>query len=140
MRSVMSALLLAVVAAGCGSDIVGPGTVDGIWSEDVSIPGNFVTMTLVSTQSTVTGNGNWCGEAGPCGVLEVAGTVNGNAVQLDLSFIVQTPGGSSTTVRHFDGGLTLGGLLAGTLTSEIAGQPPAHVTFRRPASDPPNVL
>jgi len=43
------------------------------------------------TGSMISGGGNWCGEAGPCGTVTVTGTVNGDAVHLDLTYTAQLP-------------------------------------------------
>lgn len=85
MRSVKSVLLLALVVAGC-SDTVGPGNIVGKWDQDFTVPGNSLEMDLTLAGSVVSGSGDWCAEAGPCGIVTVTGTVNGNAVQLDLTF------------------------------------------------------
>ena len=93
MRSVRSVWFVALFAIGCSGaePFVGPASIDGKWAENFSIAGNFVNMDLSSASSTVSGSGNYCGEAGPCGLLGVAGTVDGIAVHLDLTFNQQLP-------------------------------------------------
>jgi len=137
MRSLMSIALLCVVVGGCSSDTAPTAkSIDGPWSQDFSMTGSFLTMQLTSSGTTVSGNGNWCGEAGPCGTLSVAGTVNGNAVHLDLTLIQQQPTTGVTSVEHFDGAFMGLYTLVGTETSDVAGSGAQAVTFRHPVVDP----
>jgi hypothetical protein len=129
MRSVKSVLLLAVIVGGCSSDVFGPESINGAWAEDFSIPGNFFAMTLGASGSTISGNGNWCGEAGPCGLTTITGTINGLSVHLD--FVVTSQSGASST-EHFDGVLTSSHSLRGEIALDPQGNVPApagEVTF-----------
>ena len=136
MRFAMSVALLCVVLGGCSSDTAPfPTSIDGPWSQDFSMPGNFFTMQLTSSGSSVSGTGNYCGEAGPCGTVSVAGTVNGSAVHLDLTLTQQQPTAGVTTVEHFDGAFSGPYTLVGTETSE-GGSGALTVTFRHPVVDP----
>ena len=136
MRFVMSMALLCVVLAGCASDTAPfPTSIDGPWSEDFSVPGSFLTMHLTSSGASVTGTGNYCGEAGPCGTVSVAGTVNGSAVHLDLTLTQQQPTTGVTTVEHFDGAFRSAYTIVGTETSD-SGSGVYTVTFRHPVIDP----
>jgi hypothetical protein len=124
MRSVKSVLLLALIVSGC-SDAVGPGIIAGKWVQDFTIPGNIVEMNLTSAGSIISGSGDWCAEAGPCGTLTVAGTTTGVEVQLDLFFTPTVPPGIFQSFEdHFDGRLTSPGSLQGSITAVIPGQPP----------------
>jgi len=76
MRSVKSVLLLSLVVGGC-SDAAGPGPIAGKWTQDFTVPGNITEMNLMTAGSIVSGTGDWCGEAGPCGTLAVTGTTTG---------------------------------------------------------------
>jgi hypothetical protein len=114
MRSVKSVLLLALFAIGC-SDTVGPGNIVGKWNQDFTVPGNSLEMDLTLAGSIVSGSGDWCAEAGPCGILTVAGTVNGTAVQLDLTFSAQFPTPLPQSTQHFDGRLTSPNSLRGSI-------------------------
>ena len=105
MRSVKSVLLLALVVAGC-SDPVGSTNIVGKWDQDFSIPGNFFEMDLTLSGSIVSGAGNWCGEAGPCGTVVVTGTITEDAVELDLTYSPQVPIAGPMTTQHFSGQLT----------------------------------
>ena len=133
MRLVRSVLLLALFATGCsGADpFVGPATIDGKWAESFSIAGNFLNMDLSSTGATVSGTGNYCGETGPCGLLAVAGTIDGIAVHLDLTFNEQVPRAGHAMIEHFDGQFTSASLLAGSITNDAAGQVVGQTSYRR---------
>jgi hypothetical protein len=114
MRRVLSVLLLALVVGGC-SDTVGPGNIVGKWDQDFSFPGSLFEMDLTLAGSMVSGGGNWCGEAGPCGIVTVTGTVNGNAVELDLAYTAQLPAPGPTSTQHFSGRLASANSLKGSL-------------------------
>src|ERR1700719_2936153 len=116
MRIARSVWLVVLFATGCsGADrFVGPASIDGKWAESFSIAGNFLNMDLTSTGSTVSGSGNYCGEAGPCGLLGVAGTIDGIAVHLDLTFNEQVPLAGPAMVEHFDGQFTSASVLSGS--------------------------
>jgi hypothetical protein len=120
-------------AVGCsGADpFVGPATIDGKWAESFSIAGNFLNMDLSSTGSTVSGTGNYCGEAGPCGLLDVAGTINGIAVHLDLTFNEQVPRAGHAMVGHFDGQFTSASVLSGSITTDVTGQVTGQTSYHR---------
>lgn len=137
MRFVMSMALLCVAVGGCSSGTEPTAkSIDGPWSQDFSVPGSFLTMQLTSSGTNVSGTGNWCGEAGPCGTLSVVGTVSGSAVHLDLTLIQQLPTPGVTTVKHFDGAFSGLYTLTGTQTTDVAGSSPQTVTYRHPVVDP----
>ena len=133
MRSVRSVWLVALFAMGCSGaePFVGPAGIDGKWVEGFSIAGNFLNMDLSSTGSTVSGSGNYCGEAGPCGTLSVAGTIDGIAVHLDLTFTEQVPRVGHTMIEHFDGQFTSANVLEGSIATDTPGQVPGHTSYRR---------
>jgi hypothetical protein len=138
MRFVMSMALLCVALAGCGSDTAPTAkSIDGPWSQDFSTSGSFLTMHLTSAGTSVSGTGNFCGEAGPCGTLSVVGTVNGSAVHLDLTLTQQQPATGPATVEHFDGAFSGLYTLVGTEISDGSTSAGQTVTFRHPAFDPP---
>ena len=133
MRSVLSVLVAVVIASGC-SDSAGPGDISGRWAEDFSIPGSFFEMDLIATGSSISGNGNWCGEAGPCGIVTVNGTIDG--IQLHLNFVstAQFPQVGPIVNSHFDGYLTMRGTLTGTIAIDppnLSAGNPAVVTYHR---------
>jgi hypothetical protein len=115
MRSVKSVLLLALIVSGC-SDAVGSGIIAGKWVQDFTVPGNSLEMDLTLAGSIVSGSGDWCAEAGPCGILTVAGTVNGTVVQLDLTFFAQFPTPLPQSTQHFDGQLNSLNSLQGSIS------------------------
>ena len=133
MRSVKSVLLLALVVGAC-SDTTGPGFVAGKWAQDFSFPGSYLEMSLTNDAGTISGNGDWCAEAGPCGTVAVTGTTTGVAVQLDLALTATLPSGVQTYVQHFDGHLASFGSLQGSLTVQSPDQPPlviGQVSYHR---------
>jgi len=137
MRFVMSMALLGAALAGCGSGTEPTAQfIDGPWSQDFSTPGSFFTMQLTASGSNVSGTGNWCGEAGPCGTVSVVGTVSGGTVHLDLTLIQQVPVAGVTSVEHFDGAFSGRYALVGTQTSDVPGSGPHPVTYRHPVVDP----
>jgi len=133
MRSVRSVLLLALVAMGCsGAErFLGPASIDGRWAEGFSIAGSFLAFDLTSTGSTVSGSGNYCGEAGPCGTLSVAGTIDGLAVHLDLTFTEQVPRVGHTMIEHFDGQFTSANVIEGSIATDTPGQVPGKISYQR---------
>jgi hypothetical protein len=133
MRLVRSVWLLALFAIGCsGADpFVGPASIDGKWAEGFSIAGNFLNMDLSSTGSIVSGSGNYCGEAGPCGLLGVAGTIDGIAVHLDLTFNQQVPQAGPLKIEHFDGQFTSANIVEGSIAIDTPGQVPGHTSYHR---------
>src|SRR5450759_2426363 len=116
MRSVMSVLLLALFVIGC-SGTVGPRNIVGKWDEDFSVPGNIFEMDLTLTGSTISGSGDWCGEAGPCGIVTVTCSIVGSAVQRDLTSPPQFPIPGPMSTQHFDGRLTSPNSLRGSISA-----------------------
>ena len=130
MGSVKSVLLLALVVGGCSSDTFGPESIAGAWAEDFSVPGSSFAMTLGTSGSTISGDGNWCGEAGPCGITTVTGTINGLLVHLDFVVTPQFPQAGAARIQHFDGQLTSSHTLRGSISFEPPG-PVGEITFHR---------
>ena len=134
MRSVRSVWLLALMAVGCSGaePFLGPASIDGKWGPSgFSVPGNFFEMDLTSTGSSVSGSGNYAGEAGPSGTLVVAGTVDGLTVHLDLTFNQQLPRVEPAAIEHFDGQFTSASVLEGSITTDTPGQVPGHTSYHR---------
>ena len=129
MRSVKSVLFLALVVSGC-SDPVGPTNIVGKWAEDFSIPGSSMEMDLTLTGSIVSGSGNWCGEAGPCGIVTVTGTAYGDLVQLDLTYTPRLPIPGPMSTQQFRGRLTSPNSLNGATGAGTPAFTP-NVSFHR---------
>jgi hypothetical protein len=116
MHSVKSVLLLAVALCACSNGLE-PGTIEGKWTEDFTVPGNSLEMNLTYGGGTISGTGSWCGEAAPCGTLLVAGAIDDNAVHLDLTFTQTLPPSTSPPfVEHFEGRFSSLRSLRGTLS------------------------
>ena len=125
MRLLMSVLLVGAVAA-CSSTL-DPATLAGTWSRLEQIPENSSDMTLTTSGSSISGSGNWCGEALGCGTLSVTGSVMGGAIHLDIAY-------SNGRIEHFDGRIKAFTTLDGSVVGEAPGQPPQlpyAATFRR---------
>ena len=133
MRSVRSVWLFALLAMGCSGaePFMGPASIDGGWAEPFSIAGSFLGFDLTSTGSTVSGSGNYAGEAGPFGTLSVAGTVDGIAVHLDLTFTEQAPRVGHTMIEHFDGVFTSFDVIEGSIATDTPGQVPGQISYHR---------
>src|ERR1700693_1576325 len=129
MRSVRFVFLLALVFGGCSESFT-PAFIAGKWNEDFTVPGSSLEMDLTSSGSTVSGSGNWCAEAGPCGILTVTGTVNGNAVQLDLTYIPQFQTPLPPSTQHFSGQLPSLNSLQGSVSLGTPGTD-QHMGFHR---------
>ena len=130
MRSVKSVLLLALVVVGC-SDAVAPQNVVGRWAQEIPFPGNSWEMELTLSGSNISGHGDWCGEAGPCGTILVTGTVSESNVHLDFVSTAQTPTVGSPVTSHFDGRLTSATTLRGAVTGDGSGARSSMVTYHR---------
>ena len=124
MRSAKLVLLLALAVGAC-SNALSPGFISGKWAQEFSYPGSSFEMQLTADGGTISGSGDWCAEAGPCGTVTVTGTINGSAVHLDQTFTPTTPLGISWPPKqHFDGRFTSLRLLEGTLSVDRQDQPP----------------
>jgi hypothetical protein len=133
MRFLRSVWLLALLAMGCSGaePFTGPATINGRWAEPFSFPGSFLGFDLTSTGSTVSGSGNYAGEAGPFGTLSVAGTVNGFAVHLDITFTEQAPRAGHTMIEHFDGVFTAFDTIEGSIATDPPDQVSGKISYKR---------
>jgi hypothetical protein len=133
MRSVKSVWLLALLAMGCSGaePFLGPASIDGSWAEGFTVAGSFIGLDLTSAGSTVSGSGNYCGEAGPCGIVSVAGTIDGLVVHLDLTFTAQVPRVGPATIEHFDGQFTSFNVIEGSIATDTPGQVPGKTSYHR---------
>jgi hypothetical protein len=115
MRLAMSVFFFGLAVVGC-SDSFGPGTIDGMWLH-VTVPGSSLSMVLARSGSTVSGTGNWCGEALGCGTTTVTGTVSGNKVHLVTTF-------DTGQIETFDGAFKSANSLEGSAIDHAPGGPP----------------
>lgn len=130
MRLAMSVLFIGLAAVGC-SDSFGPGTIDGQWLH-TTVPGSSLSMILTRSGSSVSGTGNWFGEALGSGTTTVTGTVAGNKVHLVTTF-------NTGMVETFDGRFTTINSLDGSAIDHTPGGPPQlpfALSYHR-VSDPP---
>jgi len=116
------ALLTIICLAACtGSDLVTPTpeTLQGRWSTVNEIPGSGESWDLTVQESAITGTGSWSGEACCSGTLSLAGTIAGDSVHLDLTFVVTNSANPRAPFHeHFDGALTSRTVLQGTVRND----------------------
>jgi hypothetical protein len=110
-------LLAALLAAGCWDSTRPPAALEGDWTH--FSPGFNYNMTLMTDANTITGVGQWRGEACCEGKVEVHGTGDASTVELDLDFVatqgaLQLPAPFS---QHFTGHLVGSDSLTGFLTT-----------------------
>ncbi|HKR08611.1 MAG TPA: hypothetical protein VJS39_05435 [Gemmatimonadaceae bacterium] len=126
MRSGLLVLLMVAVA-GCSSS-TDPLLVNGKWVQDFSFPGSSFEMSLRDDGTQVSGSGDWCGEAGPCGTVSVTGTSTATGVELDLHYSFTGPIVGDGGISHFSGRLTSDGKLRGSIRS---GGLPSAIAYHR---------
>ncbi|HJP58809.1 MAG TPA: hypothetical protein VJ865_02370 [Gemmatimonadaceae bacterium] len=116
MRSVLSAVGVALVVGGCASS-TDPNVAAGVWHQEFgNIPGNSFQMTLFPTASGIGGTGFGCGEAGPCTTSNISGTVDGRTVHLTIITMEDVPaGGNAIFTEQFDGFVLPTNMLVGKL-------------------------
>jgi hypothetical protein len=127
----LGAIVGSIACSGSTDVFTGPASIDGKWVEGSSVPGSVLLMDLTAAGSIVSGSGNYCGEAGPCGTVSVAGTVGGIAVHLDLTLTQQVPQVGTATIEHFDGTFTSANTIKGTITTDTPGQVIGHTSYSR---------
>ncbi len=88
-------------------------------------------MTLATNGGSVSGTGEFNGEAAPGGPLTVVGTVSGTDVSLDLTFFTEFTDHTDTSQAHFDGARVLG-QLRGTFTYFRSDTTVTQAVFIRP--------
>lgn len=138
----VTALIAVVGFMGCSDSIVAPvppTAIVGAWrlaSLD-QIPGSSMYVILDLNDGTLSGNGQWSGEAGPFGRTTTSGVIVGDSVQLDITFTYDALFGGGTA-RHavFSGRLRSESDLVGRLTYD--GQPSSNESFEK--FYPPEVL
>jgi hypothetical protein len=74
MRNFLLTLGVVSLLCACGGGDALPPSIDGRWSAVSQIVGSSLTLQLGSQNGTVAGAGTYTNEAGPSGVLAIAGT------------------------------------------------------------------
>jgi hypothetical protein len=109
-------LALALAAASC-SDLVVPSarTLDGGWDRVEIIPGSREHWDVTVTGTSISGSGDWTGEACCSGTLSIAGRISGDSVHIAVTHV--TTGGAVTQtppwLYYFDGVMESSDLLVG---------------------------
>jgi hypothetical protein len=125
MRSAMLVAVLAFALGGCSSNTAPSlSQLDGRWSEVYTIAGFSTTMDLRTIGTTVSGVGEWCGEALRCGTLTVTGALKDNTLHLALSF-------DNGNVLTFDGRMSGIDSLVGSAKWAVGVPESFEVTFNR---------
>ena len=137
------AVLAIGTAVACG-DTVAPVTADaivGTWgrANQVVTPGEWLYFTLARNNVTVTGSGNWAGEAAPFGKVSVDGTIVSDSVHLTLTFTYDTLfHGLAPYHAVFDGRFASTLSLVGSITYD--GQSKTSETFAKQCIGPTDGL
>jgi hypothetical protein len=108
-------LLGALFALGC-SALTSPGSLDGAWKQDITIPGNSLLFTLTTNGDAVAGSGTWSGEACCDGAVSVTGDATGPDVSLTFAFVSNRDVVPPRT-SQFTGRMTDANTLSGTFVS-----------------------
>ena len=83
------------------------------------VPGSGELWTLTVQGSAITGTGSWSGEACCAGTLSLTGTISGDSIHLDLTFVVTSSANPRAPFHErFDGALTSPTVLRGTVTND----------------------
>ena len=124
-------LFLALCALpSCNNDSgVQPTLLNGAWLSVEQPPGFSIGFVLTTNGSSISGAGNWTGEAIAGGTVSVVGEFGHGNVSLDLTFkhvVNGVPQDQGQFIEHFTGAFTSHDDLEGTST--LNGQPsPLHL-------------
>ena len=115
-------LCFACLAMACGgSDLLAPTAerLQGRWAAVNDIPGSGESWDLTVQGSAISGTGNWSGEACCAGTLSLTGTIAGDSIHVDLTFVVTSSANPRAPFHsHFDGALTSRTVLRGIVTND----------------------
>jgi hypothetical protein len=109
--SSFAAILLGTACANQSASVGGPATgsvLAGQWSQDNTVLGSSLSLSLSVSDTVVTGTGAYTIEAGRPGTLTVSGVATPTHVSLDFTY-------DSGALAHFDGTLPVGAVLAGAI-------------------------
>jgi hypothetical protein len=116
----LAALALALVSS-CGDGLsLGPNALNGRWVSVDQAPGMSLHIILLTHSDSVTGSGDWTGEAILGGDVTATGQVSGRLVALDLAFEHLNNGVPTGTpfTEHFAGAFTSNNDIEGTTTQD----------------------
>lgn len=123
MRPFQSVVIGAtLLIAGCSTPTSASiaSSVSGSWELHETVPGAGFWMTLAADGSSISGTGTVLVEAGGGGTATIEGAVVGDVVNLDITYQIERPGGTTTLTEHFAGRLLFDELVGTTQ----AGDPP----------------
>jgi hypothetical protein len=115
-------LSIASLAIACsGADLLAP-TADrlqGTWAATDEVPGSGEAWNLTVQGSEITGTGSWSGEACCSGTITLVGTIVGDSIHIDLTFVKTNPPPTiPASNEHFDGVLESATVLRGTISRD----------------------
>jgi hypothetical protein len=113
---------IASLAIACrGSDLLVP-TADrlqGTWAAMDEVPGSGEAWDLTVQGSEIMGTGSWSGEACCSGTISLGGTIVGDSIHIDLTFVKTNPPPTTQQFQeHFDGVLESATVLRGSISRD----------------------
>ena len=114
-------LCATCVVVACSGDLVAPTakTLQGSWATTDEVPGSGELWDLSVQGSSISGTGSWSGEACCAGTISLAGTITGDSIHLDLTFVVTSSASPRAPFhQHFDGALISRTVLQGTVHND----------------------
>lgn len=128
----LAILSVASLAIACGSDLLAP-TADrlqGTWAATDEVPGSGEAWNLTVQGSAISGTGSWSGEACCSGTISLVGTIVGDSIHIDLTFVKTNPPPTSQhSQEHFDGVLESATVLRGNIS--VDGGPAGPVKMHK---------
>ena len=131
LHSLIIAIALTASSVSCGSESISglqtlAAQLNGTWAEVVNIPGVSTVVTLVVTDTIISGTGAYTIEAGRPGTFTASGVIAGTQIRFDL---VRSDG----FTEHFQGTLPSANVLTGIswFTSASIHGDPTTISFRR---------
>jgi hypothetical protein len=116
---IVCAVSLAVACGGTDLLAPTPESLQGRWATVNNIPGSGESWDLMVQGSAISGTGSWSGEACCAGTLSLTGTIAGDSIHVDLTFVVTSSANPRAPFHsHFDGALTSRTVLRGTVTND----------------------
>jgi hypothetical protein len=106
VRPHLPVLLLGLLCLSCSNSLAPPVNVAGAWAADYHLPGSSLVLNLSQTDSVITGNGTYAGEAGPSGTLQISGSYVRPHITLALHYdrgLSQTYDGAVLDSQHMTG-------------------------------------
>jgi len=110
-----------LIVAACSGDLVAPSakTLQGNWAAMDEVPGSGQLWDLSVQGTSINGTGSWSGEACCAGTISLTGTIAGDSIHVDLTFVVTSSASPREPFhQHFDGALISRTVLRGTVHND----------------------